>query len=70
MIQTHHDPAANPAETLAALIDAHGARRVATALLRALLRGRRPRPARPPDAMFRLNAHLRRDIGWPPDPLL
>jgi len=50
-----------PAEMLSSLIDRHGLRRVALALLAALLRRRRRRT----DACA-LSDHLRRDIGLPP----
>ena len=45
-----------------AAIETHGAARVLLAAAVALLRPK----ARPPDVMS-LNAHLRRDIGLPPD---
>lgn len=54
-----------PAETLARLIDRHGARAVLTALDAALtVRGRVRRQARRDTAA--LSDHLRRDIGLPP----
>ena len=61
MTAIRHAPG-DPHGLIDAAIDAHGAARV---LARAALRLLAPRP-RPPDAAA-LSAHLRRDIGLPPE---
>ena len=61
---THDDTTLPLLPDLGRLIDRHGARAVALAFLRAAVT-RRARPATiEPD---RLGAHLRRDLGMPPD---